>query len=205
MYQKPENHLVDNLPYQSWYRAWLNVLFKPGKETFLAIVDSSGSNRGRYFLWIFAGSLGLASSLAYIFGPMAIGPKASSWRTVSIAEISFQVLTLAIGIVLGFIVVSYSLHIFTSMFSGEGTFSQLIYAFAAYQSPLMLIIALQLVIVPSLSLTLLILGYGIFLTVIAVHAVKKLDWWGSYIGTLFLAFMTLLYTLVGVYFFWMRG
>jgi hypothetical protein len=205
MYQEPEDHLIKRVAYLSWYKTWLNALLNPSTRTFLLIADSSNLNRGRAYLWILIGSLGLASSMAYIFGPMSIGPTTSSGGTINNAETALQVLMLAMGMVVGFIVVSYSLHVFTSIFSDEGTFPHLVNAFAAYQSPLMLIIALQLVIVPSLSLTLLILGYGIFLTVIAVRAVKKLDWWSSYIGTLFLAFMALLYTLVSVYFFWLRN
>jgi hypothetical protein len=149
--------------------------------TFEGLVQDPNATERRAYTWIFVSALiGLAISalLGIVFGtstpesPEATGVMVGSSLTCLICGAPISA-----GLsVLGLMIMAGITQLIAGALGGTGTYSKLVYAFAAYTAPLTLITSV-LGAIPYINfLTVPLVIYGMVLNVIAVRAVHQFGW-----------------------------
>jgi hypothetical protein len=187
----------------SWSEVWINALTRPSVATFEGFVQDPNATDRRAYTWVFVSSLTsfaipvvLSTLLVAVLGTDMQGglwwAKYWSMLMASICAPFGAAFTLIV-----FVIIAGITQLIAGALGGTGTYSKLVYAFAAYMAPLTLI---QLTLIHSvlspmplitylpyplrsicLPRVLLVVTptlwiYGIVLNVIAVKAVHKFGW-----------------------------
>jgi hypothetical protein len=179
----------------TWFDIWIQAVTRPSVATFEKIGRDPKASTTRGFLWVFITSLvGYAFIMA---GQMAFGGPAGAsmfggqsnlepvqmlvifaCQTPIIAGLSIVGLAISAGIT----------TLIARALGGSGTFSQLVYAFAAYEAPLTLVSGV-LGAIPFVIFLNFFLGiYGIVLNVIAVKAVHRFGWGKAIVSSMVILF-----------------
>lgn len=179
------DHLNFNDPPQSAVNTgaiWFKVLSSPSVGTFKQLLSQTDAHAGRAIFWLFlsGGFSGLIAGMLQTILPASMVREVSS--QVNAGQVSsgailwsfiFAVL-LSIGLPLAALVNTGLIQIIIRLFGGKTSFSQLLFAYAAYQAPLVLILSL-VAAVPLLSwLCPLILVYWLLLAITATTAASGL-------------------------------
>jgi hypothetical protein len=180
-----------------WYQVWMNALTRPSVATYEELVRDPKAASGRAFLWIF-----LTSLIGYLFlmlGQLAGLGVSSMFGNAQMTRAGgggFLVLACqspiaAVMSVVGLAISAGITQLIARALGGTGSFSKLVYAFAAYLAPLSLISGV-LGVIPFINLLTIPLGfYGIVLNVIAVKAVNQFGW-GKAVLSSFVIFAAIL-------------
>ncbi len=160
----------------TWQQVWRMALAEPSEDTYVDILNDPHASAQRGYVWvavvytitfaieIAARSLGWSSLL--------VG-SSSSGRSPAILFLCLPFIG-AIGVIL--VIIGAGLqNIIARLLGGQGTFDEMVYAYSAFQSPILLISAL-LNLIPIVGCFSGLLGlYGLVLNVVAVKAVHKFD------------------------------
>ena len=162
---------------------WIKALTSPTEETYTKIAKDPGASIGKAILWIFlAGLVGslISGVLTSVFGtsPVPFGEEIFSPGFFERDLLGTILCSPVVGIfaVIGSLIGTGIIYLFSKMLGGIGTYEKLFYTFAAYQVPLGLVTAVLggIPIIWCLSFVLFI--YGLVLNVIANKAVMEYDW-----------------------------
>ncbi len=179
----------------SWFEAWRMTLTRPNEETFRSLVDDPNGSLGRALSWI-----AITSAISYLisafvqlwFSSLFAGPgliEALEQEAglllpgglmiagVYVCGLPMVVFISAVGMLLYSGVVQFT----ASALGGEGTFTEMAYALAAFTAPLTLLSGL-IGWIPLVNCLTIPLGvYSLLLTLLAVKSVNRISW-GKAIG-----------------------
>ena len=179
----------------SWFEAWRMALTRPNEETFRSLADDPNGSLGRALGWIAitsAISFLISSAIQLVFSGLLAGPSVFEALEqeaglllpgglmiagVFVCGLPMVALFSAIGILIYTGLVQFT----ASAFGGEGTFTEMAYALAAFTAPITLLSAAigWIPIVNCLTIPLVI--YNLVLTLLAVKSVNRISW-GKTIG-----------------------
>lgn len=163
---------------QSWNEIWIKAITQPSETSYDEIVNDPNASTRRAYSWIFVSSL--IGFIFYVIVANLLGTNAMGSVDEALGSM-FMVIICgapigALVAVLGAMINAGFSQLIASALGGTGTYSKLVYAFAAYLAPLALVSYL-LGAIPFINCLALPLGlYGIFLNVTAVKAVNKFGW-----------------------------
>lgn len=183
----PSSSASDALP---WYQVWLNALTRPNPATYEDFVSRAGISSGKAYLWVFLAAIGgwaLAAPLFLLIGfPGFSDPRTAEvlGNTSSLALALACLIPLAGAMsIVGLIISTGISHLIARALGGVGTFTQLIYAVAAYTAPASLITP-ALSMVPLVNCLASLLGfYTLFLNIVAIKAVHRLTWGRAFLSS----------------------
>ena len=156
----------------SWIDVWIKAATRPVVATFEAIAKDLNRTSTRAYGWVF-----VASVIGIVVQVVAVQLAASSLLPGTLLMCGLLPLV-PFFLVLGLAIGGGITHGLARRLGGSGTYSQLIYAYAAYSAPLVLIGtvlgALPAPLLVSLYFGLII--YGLVLEVVALKAVHQIGW-----------------------------
>ncbi|HET7011833.1 MAG TPA: Yip1 family protein [Anaerolineales bacterium] len=167
---------------QPWYQVWMDAITKPNVEAYEALVSRPGVSMGRAILWVFASSL-LGSAIALVmmfvfrgFDPLSSQTAPSGDPGSYLVSLACLAPVAAVVSVLGLMLIAGISHMVARALGGSGTYPQLVYATAAYSSPITLVSSVisSFPVVSCLGLPIAL--YAIFLNILAVKAVHRISW-----------------------------
>ena len=174
----------------SWFEAWRMALTRPNEETFRSLADDPNGSLGRALGWIVitsAISFLITTAAQLLFSSLLAGPglfEALEQEAglllpgglmiagVFICGLPMVALISAVGILIYSGIVQFT----ASAFGGEGTFSEMTYALAAFTAPITLLGAVIGWIPLVNCLTLPLVVYNLMLTLLAVKSVNRISW-----------------------------
>jgi hypothetical protein len=173
---------------------WLSALTRPSPAAYEDFLRDPEASASRAFKWVaIAGAIsyGLLAILLTLFASASLPPEALPPGT-SFNPLVFLAIQLICGVpivaafaCLGVALYAGIVHLTGSLVGGRGTFSDTLYAIAAYYAP-MQIVGAVVGFIPFVNLCLggLLGIYTVYLNVVAVKAAHRLDWGGAIIAGL---------------------
>lgn len=181
------------------FQIWIMALTQPSEETYARILRDPKASVGKAAVWVFVTSL-IGSTIS-LFANAIFGSFSSISRLAELGEFSpmfedlaesaasgfsiGQVLCIPVWAVVGvaiFFIQAGVLHFIAGALGGNGTYADLIYAFAAYAAPFGLAYSV-LMAIPIVQCFGIFVGfYGLYLGILALKVVHRFDW-GKAIGT----------------------
>ncbi len=172
--------LTPPAPLTSWIDVWKSALTRPVVATFEAIARNPNATSNRAYRWIFVayviGAVVQVVAVQLLVRTVPTGglPSGAILGATSVCVAIFIPFLAVLGFAIGAAITNW----LARRLGGTGTYSQLIYAYAAYGAPLALI-TFVLGAVPISFLNSLNLGLGIYgavLQVVALKAVHQIGW-----------------------------
>jgi hypothetical protein len=186
----------------SWFESWRMALTRPNEETFRSLADDPNGSLGRALIWIAitsAISFLITSTMQILFSGLLAGPglfEALEQEAglllpgglmivgVFICGLPMVALISSLGILIYSGIVQFT----ANAFGGEGTFTEMAYALAAFTAPLTLISG-AIGWIPLVNCLTIPLGiYSLVLTLLAVKSVNRISW-GKTIGIFAVLFL----------------
>jgi len=192
----PASTDVPPLTRRPWHELWSDALFNPSVRTYSDLLNEVDRSGKRVFGWYVATILlGLIITLpvALFFSDLPYVDVLEE-TMASMLFALFCGLPLAVGLgYVGFLIgVGLSNIVATSIFNGQGTYWDLVFAVACYTFPLSVITNVLSIFteIPVIScvtipLTLGLSLYYYVLNVISIQAVHKLKWWEALLSSAF--------------------
>jgi hypothetical protein len=168
----------------SWSEAWLAALTRPSVEAYEELARDPNATTNRAYLWIIVSTLigALIQGLVFLVNRDTVFAGLGLTTLICVA---------VVGGVIGFFIWSIVTQGIARILDGQGMYSQLAYALAAYAAPLYIINSV-LAYIPILNCLSIVTGiYAIVLNVIAVKAVHQFSW-GRAIAASFILWLGLL-------------
>lgn len=180
----------------SWHQTWLLALTQPSVATFERIARDPNASSRRAYKWVLISSL-VSDALLILVYAVIQPPFTFNALSGFASELICAIPLTAFVLVFTIIIFSFIAQWISKKMGGTGTYSQLIYAFAASLAPITLVVALVNIIPLTFVqyLTTLLGIYGIFLDVLAVRAVHQFGW-GKAIGSYLLTQLSCLFMLI---------
>lgn len=166
----------------SWFETWIKALTRPSVAAYEEIISDPNAGPKRAVIWI------IAISLIGLFIPIIGDSLVGTGRIRSIYQANGLIFWVSLlytpVVVLIQVVLPVGIsQLIAALLGGSGTFSELIYANAAYLAPLILITYLLIGIPYAFFLILPIALYAGFLYVTALKAVHKFGWGKAILST----------------------
>ena len=186
--------------FSSWFSTWMVAVTKPNEQTYARIASSPNAKLSTALLWVFIGSLVNFFVVALVQGAV-MGQMMQQFgiENIPVRSLGGGFLSAICGAPVGAVISVVFFVIFAGvvqwvakMFSGTGTFDQMIYVFAAITVPFTLVSSVMtlLAAIPYVGACFGLLGFlaGIYVLVLEVMAVKGVNQfgWGQAAGALFL-------------------
>ena len=158
---------------------WFRALSSPKVETFKKLILQEDSPARKALYWLFiAGGFGglLAGLLAAAFNQGVRNPSpAGEISSGAVLGALLGAALFSIGAPLITVINTWLIQLIVRRLGGKTNFTQLLFAFAIYQAPLLLLICI-LVAIPTIGcLVVPLTGYWLVLSVLAVQAACELD------------------------------
>jgi hypothetical protein len=160
------------------------VFTRPSEETFGILLSDPFAGTNRALIWVALGSL-ISAALTTVFnlntyqttvqgmlGDTAVSRQFAGTLITLICGIPF----ITIAAIAGFSIYSGLVHFTAGALGGDGQFSDLFYLFAAITAPVSIVTALLGAIPIVGCLNLPVAAYSLYLQVLAVKTVHRLDW-----------------------------
>jgi len=169
----------------TWSEVWINALTKPSVETYERLVRDPNASTNKAYGWVFICSLIgvlLSSLIGMGIGGLFDAGSIAGFNYGTLFGVSiFQLLCCApiVGVlaVFGIALNAAITQLIARALGGTGTYSELVYAYAAYTAPYTLVTSILFAIpFVSFCLGIPLSIYSIVLTVISVNAVNKFGW-----------------------------
>jgi hypothetical protein len=181
----------------SWWQTMIMAVTQPREATFQRIAFDANASAGRGYLWVFLSSLFSALVLipaSFILNPMFVralsdlgsrnqGQALLVVTGLMICLVPFSGLIAAIGLAIQ----AALIQICARIFSGQGEYSRLVYAMAAYYAPLGVVSA-AINLIPFLGgcISIFLSIYLLVLTVLATKAVNRFETTGAAVAAVLL-------------------
>jgi hypothetical protein len=175
-------------PMSRW-DVWTGALTRPSVQTFERVVRNPKARSRAAHTWIFISALlGIAIVFAVLLAVVVVGlilssPQGEAYYIAIYMVVFPLVVGLFVGSPLGSVLLGLGAIIsvwitqaIARKLGGTGTYSRLVYAFAAYLAPLIFISILVHLVPFGHWLFYLLIIYGTVLNVIAVKAVNQFGW-----------------------------
>jgi len=170
-----------------WTQVWLYALTRPSEATYNILINDPAAKPTRGLLWV--GLTSLFISLAVLVVRVIFGPNMDQMVDLlqrnageAARPISILIVLLcgipagAVFAVLGTVIYTALINFTAGALGGTGNFNQLVYLFSAITAPLSLASTL-LSLVPILGcLGIPLAIYSVYLDILAVKTVHRLDW-----------------------------
>jgi hypothetical protein len=145
-------------------------LLRPSGATYAALADQSGANVRRASTWVLVAALagGLIDTLAPFFGPIF---ERSYFDVLLLAAIPLS----ALIAVAYFVAFAGCIYAGARLLKGEKGFGRLVYAFAAFSAPLIVVASVLALLPQSRALLIALYLYWMALYVVATRAVGRLS------------------------------
>ena len=177
-------------PVWPWARIWLTAVTRPSVATYRELARQPNVGSADAWIWLFGS--GLLSGLLISLGPDLLGAGREFDGGLVLAIPVFAVIA-----VLSWASFTVCIQGMARLFKGGGTYRTLIYVFAAFNAPLMLL-ASGLSLVPRSALVLIAFYlYWLVLYSVAVRAAHQLSWIKA-AGTVLLSLMLLSGAVLGL-------
>ena len=210
--QPPPAQLVEAMPSFSWLGAWRAALTQPSVATYTDLLLDPRMSMRRAVAWLFTASL-LAYLLGIVLqatvfpstlvdvirdasqtGPQEFQATPAVLLLLSLACMPFMAAMFLATYLLGLAL----LHFIASALGSQGSYSELVYAHAAYLAPLTLLTTLLGMIPVAKCLTIPLCLYSLGLQLMALKAATRMTW-GRVIAVLaVVAVLVILFAAVGV-------
>jgi hypothetical protein len=175
-------------PALPWARIWLAAVTRPTVATYQELARQPHVSSLDAWIWLFASSF--LSGLFISLGPILVRARPAFDQGLALAV--FTIIA-----VLAWAIFAVCIQGIARLFKGGGTYQTLIYVFAAFNAPLMLL-ASGLSLVPHSGLVLIALYlYWLVLYSVAVHGAHQLSWVKA-VGAVLLSLMLLSGALLGL-------
>ena len=191
----------------SWSEVWISALTKPSVETYDRLVRDPNASANKAYLWVFICALigyALSSLISLAIGALFETSSIPGFETSALFGSSIVALVCCVPIfailaVVGLIINSGLTQLIARALGGTGTYSELVYANAAYVAPLSLVSSI-LGAIPFVNLCLGIplAIYYIVLNVIAINAVNRFGWGKAVVSALIVPVANLVFVSCGV-------
>ncbi|MHC1782521.1 MAG: YIP1 family protein [Anaerolineaceae bacterium] len=179
----------------TWFDTWIQAVTRPSVATFERIVRDPKASTTRAFLWVFITSLIgyafiMAGQMAFggSTGAAMLGGRSNLGGGEALMIFLCQTPIMAVLSIVGLVISAGITTLIARALGGSGTFSQLVYAFAAYQAPLALVSGVLGAIPFVIFLSFFLGFYGIVLNVIAVKAVHRFGWGRAIVSSVVILF-----------------
>lgn len=158
----------------SWKEVWISAITKPSTETYERILQDPKSSANRAYGWVFISSL-VGGAIGILISSIIPGEN-ELYPGLGLVTSMLCLPVLAAISVIGLAISSGITQLVASALGGTGTYSKLVYAWAAYLAPIGFIssVIASIPLVNILGFPLVI--YGMVLNVIAVKAVHQFGW-----------------------------
>jgi MFS family permease len=167
----------------SWSEVWINALTRPAVETYERIVHDPRASSNRAYGWVFISALigyVLSIPIGLVMAGLFDGSSIAGLNTGVIGSPIIQLICApfaAILAVVGLVINAGLTQLIARALGGTGTYSELVYAYAAYTAPLSLITSILFAIpIVNICLGIPLTIYTIVLAVIAINAINKFGW-----------------------------
>ena len=190
----------------SWSEVWISALTKPSVETYESLVRDPGASANKAYGWVFICALigyAISSVISLAIGALFETSSIAGFNTGALFGSSLFALVCCVPIfailaVVGLIINSGLTQFVARILGGTGTYSELVYANAAYTAPLSLVSS----IVGAIPFVNLCLGiplaiYYLVLAVIATNAVNKFGWGKAVFSALIVPVAIILFVTCG--------
>ena len=147
-----------NFNISAWFQTWVKALTKPSEQTYSELIRQPDSSAQTAYIW-----MAVAGAISGLIALIRHGSV-------------FGILLTAVYAVLGLMVDAWVVNLFaTKVFKGKGNLSDLLYAFAAFAAPILVVNAI-LALIPVIGsiLSVLLSLFTLVLSVFATQAVYKL-------------------------------
>jgi hypothetical protein len=194
----------------TWNQAWLLALTRPSEETYEKLIMDPLASLQRAMIWIFTSTMistgvlfGLQLLMIQFFGGSAFSEldelSSTGFLTGSLLLLICLLPLSGIATVLGQLVYGGVVQFISGAFGGRGTYTELVYAVAAYTAPMTLLTAL-LALIPFVNVC---LGfplsiYGFTLNLLAIKSVHQFGW-GSAFATVFVMILIMVLIMVIIF------
>lgn len=160
----------------SWYKVWLVAITKPAVGTFERIIGNSNTYTLKAVFWVIISTFLPFAMTLLLRSQQEIAATGVSSTDTSV-RVVFGLSAIYTGGMLGELLIALlGIHFFAKFSSGNGSYSKLFYATAAYLSPITIIsFVLNMLPYRDVSLTLLAI-YAIVLSFFVTKAVYRLEW-----------------------------
>jgi hypothetical protein len=167
----------------SWSEVWIRALTRPSVETYESFMRDPKASANRAYGWVFVSAL-VGTFITFLIGFVitSLGSDAATDLSPVGYFGSFTLLTLccvpiiAVLSVIGLAISAGLTQLVARAFGGTGTYTELVYAIAAFTAPLSLI-ASVISPIPCIGFLAIVLGiYGIALGITAVNAAHGFGW-----------------------------
>ena len=158
----------------SWKEVWISAITQPSTATYERILQDPKSSANRAYGWVFISSLA-GGAIGILISNIMPG-ESEIYPGFSHIASTLCLPVLAVISVIGLAISAGITQLVASALGGTGTYSKLVYAWAAYLAPLGFIssVIASIPLVNILGFPLVI--YGMVLNVIAVKAVHQFGW-----------------------------
>ena len=182
-----------------WSDVWASVLTQPSVATFETILGDPQATDRRACTWVFMSALiGYTFSMFVQALVSGLNGSASQAGSSIASAVGISLIAMlcaapfsALGAVLGLVTSAGITQLIANALGGTGTYSKLVYAFAAYIAPLTLLTSL-LGAIPLVNCLAVLPGiYGLVLNVIAVKAVNQFGWGRAIASSVFILLVAL--------------
>jgi hypothetical protein len=170
----------------AWYEVWFTALTRPTVDAYDSLLRDPNARPSRSVIWLISAGLitGLIGALTF-----QLNPQVDQALALLEANGQFSSLTQSLGILMlclvpvsgvmnliGAAIGIGIVHLVADLFGGKGSYSELLYLYAAYSAPVT-ILSVVLGIIPFVGGCLALpLGlYNIYLYVLAIRSAHKLD------------------------------
>jgi hypothetical protein len=172
----------------SWFGTWIAAVTKPNPQTYADIANSPAASPGKAYLWVFLA--GLLNALVGVLAQGSLiertlqssGLSNTSGIAVSLTTLLCSVPFFAVVVVIMFAIWVAVVQLVAHMFSGQGTYNQLLYAASAIYVPVAVASSVLslLGLIPFVGFCFGILGFAlaIYSLVLNIMAVKGVNGFG---------------------------
>jgi len=179
----------------STFQVWMMALTKPNEETYSRIIRDPGAGVGRAIVWLIVTAL-IGTTISVVSNAI-FGGFSNSSQLAELKELFpesqeliknlpiFLAICIPASVIISliiFFVQTGVLHFIAGALGGNGSYSDMIYAFAAFSSPYTLVYSL-IAAIPIVQCFSFLLGfYALYLGILAIKVVHRFDW-GKALGT----------------------
>lgn len=166
-----------------WHEVWVQVIAQPDVQVYRALLGDPGVSGLRTYTWLLVGSTLAFIIQFFISKTFNVNFTQEIYSGLPVLALFLCAPAAGVAAVTGGTVVTGIQHITALLLGGTGDYPDLIYLYAAFTVPLLLIYSV-LAVVPCL--TWVIIPYALALNVIAVEAVYDFGWTKAMIAVFWL-------------------
>jgi hypothetical protein len=187
---------VQSPPSQPWHRVWTDAFRNPNEAGYQALLADSNATGGRGLRWLLISNaivygivVAIMAGFLLVFGLAAFTSRSNDTSPGLMLLIFAGVLLIEYVLMVGFALIGNVFtsgipHLIAKLLGGSGSFSKVIYLYAAINSPFLLVY-ITVGMLPFVNMLLLPAVFYIkYLEILAIKTVHRLTWMRAAIAVL---------------------